>query len=80
MVLEMVRAGEYREKEPLDEPTVSWLFGPRTAGQSIRPEVLGDKRLECEPTDLLVLAGIVEVPDESSPPGELSSAERTEPH
>lgn len=48
-------------------------------GGIIRPEVLGDERLARELEELLVLTGIVEIPDETSSPRGLPSGRRNDP-
>jgi hypothetical protein len=75
-VMEMLRAGEYREKK---RGGLHNFHRKGRKGISIRLELLDDERFARELEDLLVLTDIVEIPDQKRFSPGLPSGERNEP-
>ena len=75
-VMEMLRGGEYQEKK---RGGLHNFDRKGRKGTGIRPELLGDDKLARELNELLILTGVVEIPDENSSPPGLPSGERNEP-
>lgn len=75
-VMEMLRGGEYQEKK---RGGLHNFDRKGRKGTSIRLELLDNDKLARELNELLVLTGIVEIPDENSSPPGLPSGERNEP-
>lgn len=75
-VVEMLRNGEYQEKK---RGGLHNFDRKGRKGTGIRLELLGNDKLARELNELLILTGIMEIPDENSSPPGLPSGERNEP-
>lgn len=75
-VIEMLRAGEYQEKK---RGGLHSFDRKGRKGTGIRLELLDNDKLARELNELLILTGIVEIPDENSSPPGLPFGERNEP-
>ncbi|MGF1472943.1 MAG: Clp protease N-terminal domain-containing protein [Rubrobacteraceae bacterium] len=75
-VIEMLRAGEYQEKK---RGGLHNFDRKGRKGTGIRLELLDNDKLARELNELLILTGIVEIPDENSSPPGLPSGQRNEP-
>lgn len=75
-VMEMLRSGEYQEKK---RGGLHNFDRKGRKGTGIRLELLNNDKLARELNELLILTGIVEIPDENSSPPGLPSGERNEP-
>lgn len=75
-VMEMLRGGEYQEKK---RGGLHNFDRKGRKGTGIRLELLGNDKLARELNELLILTGVVEIPDENSSPPGLPSGARNEP-
>ena len=69
-VMEILRGGEYQEKK---RGGLHNFDRKGRKGTGIRLKLLGDDKLARELNELLILTGVVEIPDENSSPPGLSS-------